>query len=91
MKMLIFARFLTGFALPTGQSKFTRFISFSGAPCAVVRADSEYYCESIDISMDLWYFGPFSHGFICTPPMELAACPIGPEVCFATPFGPEVK
>ena len=43
------------------------------------------------ISMDLWYFGPFSHGFIHTPPVELAACPIGPEVRFATPFGPEVK
>ena len=43
------------------------------------------------ISTDLWYFGPFSHGFIYTPPVELAACPIGPEVRFATPFGPEVK
>ena len=51
MKMLIFARFLKGFAGPNGCSKFTRFISFSGAPCAVLRADSGNYWISIDICL----------------------------------------
>ena len=43
------------------------------------------------ISMGLWYFGPFYHDFIGMPPVQLDACPIGPEVRFATPVGPEVK
>ena len=43
------------------------------------------------ISMDFWYYSLFFHGFMCMPPVELAVCPIGPEVRFAIPFGPEVK
>jgi hypothetical protein len=47
MKMLIFTMFLHGLATTSGCSYFTRFISFSGAPCAELQADQPEYCESL--------------------------------------------
>ena len=49
MKMLIFTRFLNGFVATSGRNKFTRFISYSGAPCAELQADQPEYCESLHI------------------------------------------
>ncbi len=49
MKMLIVHWVLKGKATPTGSRLFALFISFSGAPCAEVRADQPGYCESAEM------------------------------------------
>jgi hypothetical protein len=52
MKMLILTMFLKGFASPSGRRKFVCFLcvfdDFDGN-CAKVHADSEDYCESLDM------------------------------------------
>ena len=53
MKMLISTRFLKAFVATSGRNRFTRVISFSGAPCAVLRADQPEYCESLHITQSM--------------------------------------
>ena len=48
MEMLIFHCFYKVLATPSGSSQNARFISFSGAQCAVLRADQPEYRESLD-------------------------------------------